>query len=56
MRVFDGIMAGMAEMVEASECKRRQAPPGVKIQPKAFGKDRRVPISHGERPGRRGTT
>ena len=46
-------VARVAEMVEASEYKRRLAPPGVKIQPKAFGKDRRVPISHGFRPGRR---
>jgi NAD+ synthase (glutamine-hydrolysing) len=33
-------------MVDASEYKRRQAPPGVKITPKAFGKDRRVPITN----------
>ncbi len=31
-------------MIDASEYKRRQAPPGVKITPKAFGKDRRMPI------------
>lgn len=30
--------------VELSEYKRRQAPPGVKITPKAFGRDRRMPI------------
>ena len=33
-------------MVEKSEYKRRQAPPGVKITPKAFGKDRRMPITN----------
>jgi NAD+ synthase (glutamine-hydrolysing) len=33
-------------MVDVSEYKRRQAPPGVKITPKAFGKDRRVPITN----------
>ena len=33
-------------LVEASEYKRRQGPPGVKITPKAFGKDRRLPITH----------
>ncbi len=33
-------------MVEANEYKRRQGPPGVKITPKAFGKDRRLPITH----------
>lgn len=31
-------------MIDSSEYKRRQAPPGVKITPKAFGKDRRMPI------------
>ncbi len=33
-------------MVDRSEYKRRQAPPGVKITPKSFGKDRRVPITN----------
>jgi len=33
-------------MVEKSEYKRRQAPPGIKITPKAFGKDRRMPITN----------
>jgi NAD+ synthase (glutamine-hydrolysing) len=32
-------------LVETSEYKRRQAPPGVKITPRAFGKDRRLPIT-----------
>jgi NAD+ synthase (glutamine-hydrolysing) len=31
-------------MVERSECKRRQGPPGIKITPCAFGRDRRLPI------------
>jgi NAD+ synthase (glutamine-hydrolysing) len=31
--------------VDFSEYKRRQAPPGVKITPRAFGKDRRLPIT-----------
>ena len=30
--------------VDRNEYKRRQAPPGVKITPRAFGKDRRLPI------------
>lgn len=34
------------EMVDRSEYKRRQAPPGVKITPKAFGRDRRLPITN----------
>jgi NAD+ synthase (glutamine-hydrolysing) len=33
-------------MVDRAEYKRRQAPPGVKITPKAFGRDRRVPITN----------
>jgi NAD+ synthase (glutamine-hydrolysing) len=33
-------------MVDASEYKRRQAAPGVKITPKAFGRDRRMPITN----------
>jgi NAD+ synthase (glutamine-hydrolysing) len=33
-------------MIDASEFKRRQLPPGVKITPKAFGKDRRLPITN----------
>lgn len=33
-------------MVERSEYKRRQSPPGIKITPKAFGKDRRMPITN----------
>ena len=33
-------------MVDRSEYKRRQAPPGIKITPRAFGKDRRMPITN----------
>jgi NAD+ synthase (glutamine-hydrolysing) len=44
---FDGnIVDRVIWMVEKSEYKRRQAPPGVKITPKAFGKDRRMPITN----------
>jgi NAD+ synthase (glutamine-hydrolysing) len=32
-------------LVDKSEYKRRQSPPGVKITPRAFGKDRRMPIT-----------
>ena len=35
----------VVNLVDASEYKRRQGPPGVKITPKAFGKDRRLPIT-----------
>jgi NAD+ synthase (glutamine-hydrolysing) len=33
-------------MVDRSEYKRRQSPPGVKITPRAFGRDRRFPITN----------
>jgi len=32
--------------VDRNEYKRRQAPPGVKITPRAFGRDRRLPITN----------
>jgi NAD+ synthase (glutamine-hydrolysing) len=37
-------VARVIQLVDRSEYKRRQAPPGVKITPKAFGRDRRMPI------------
>ncbi len=42
-------------LVDRAEYKRRQAPPGIKITPRAFGRDRRMPITNGYRPGRRVT-
>jgi len=36
----------VVKMVDRSEYKRRQAPPGVKITPRAFGKDWRLPITN----------
>lgn len=36
----------VVEMVDRSEYKRRQSPPGIRITPKAFGKDRRMPITN----------
>jgi NAD+ synthase (glutamine-hydrolysing) len=36
----------VSRMVDVSEYKRRQSPPGIKITPKAFGKDRRMPITN----------
>ena len=42
---FDpAIVKQVMSYVDRNEYKRRQAPPGVKITPKAFGKDRRLPI------------
>jgi NAD+ synthase (glutamine-hydrolysing) len=40
--VVDEVIA----MVDRSEYKRRQAPPGIRITPKAFGRDRRLPITN----------
>ena len=36
----------VAAMIDRAEYKRRQAAPGVKITPKAFGRDRRLPITN----------
>ncbi len=48
--VADGIERALAErvvgMIDRNEYKRRQAAPGVKITPKAFGRDRRMPITN----------
>ena len=33
-------------LVDRNEYKRRQTPPGVKITPRAFGRDRRLPITN----------
>ena len=42
---FDpAIVAQVISYADRNEYKRRQAPPGVKITPRAFGKDRRLPI------------
>ncbi len=44
---FDkGTVMKVLDMVDKSEYKRRQSPPGIKITPKAFGKDRRMPITN----------
>ena len=49
--IEDGFDAGMvrrvARLVLMSEYKRRQAPPGVRITHRAFGRDRRYPITSG---------
>lgn len=44
--VSPGIIKKAIEMVDRSEYKRRQGPPGIKITPKAFGKDWRFPITN----------
>jgi NAD+ synthase (glutamine-hydrolysing) len=43
----ESMVKRVLNMVDASEYKRRQSPPGVKITPRALGKDRRLPISSG---------
>jgi NAD+ synthase (glutamine-hydrolysing) len=40
------IVQNVIRMVDRNEYKRRQSPPGIKITPKAFGKDRRLPITN----------
>jgi NAD+ synthase (glutamine-hydrolysing) len=40
------VVARVIQLVDRSEYKRRQAPPGVKITPRAFGRDRRMPITN----------
>ena len=45
------LVTRVASMVDRNEYKRRQAPPGVKITAKAFGRDRRLPITNGWRRG-----
>ncbi len=37
----------VCRMIDLNEYKRRQAPPGIRITPKAFGRDRRLPIVNG---------
>ncbi len=46
----EALVREVARMVDLNEYKRRQAPPGIKITPKAFGKDRRLPITNRYRP------
>jgi NAD+ synthase (glutamine-hydrolysing) len=44
------VVRDIAILVDRNEYKRRQAAPGVKISSKAFGKDRRLPITNRFRP------
>ena len=44
---FDpNVVESALRMIDRAEYKRRQAPPGVKLRPKAFGRDRRTPITN----------
>ena len=42
----------VVRLIQLNEYKRRQAPPGIRITPRAFGKDWRYPITSGFRPSR----
>ncbi len=45
----EAIVRRVTRLVDINEYKRRQCPPGVKVSTKAFGKDRRLPITNGYR-------
>lgn len=40
------VVAKVIRLIDGNEYKRRQGPPGIKITPKAFGRDRRLPITN----------
>jgi len=46
MGIDEEVVKRAARLVDSSEYKRRQSPPGVKITPRAFGRDRRLPITN----------
>jgi NAD+ synthase (glutamine-hydrolysing) len=47
LEAFDpDVVERVIALVDSAEYKRRQAPPGVKLRPKAFGRDRRTPITN----------
>ena len=46
MGIDKEVVKRAARLVDSSEYKRRQAPPGVKITSRAFGRDRRLPITN----------
>jgi NAD+ synthase (glutamine-hydrolysing) len=45
----EAIVRRVTRLVDLAEYKRRQSPPGVRVTPKAFGKDRRLPITNAYR-------
>ncbi len=44
------VVEHVVTLVDRNEYKRRQAPPGIKITPRSFGRDRRMPITNRYRP------
>ena len=45
----EAVVRRITRLVDIAEYKRRQCPPGVRVSAKAFGKDRRLPITNGYR-------
>jgi NAD+ synthase (glutamine-hydrolysing) len=43
------LVARVVHLVDGAEYKRRQSPPGLRVTTKAFGKDRRLPITNAYR-------
>ena len=46
MGIDEEVVKQAARLVDTSEYKRCQVPPGVKITPRTFGRDRRLPITN----------
>jgi NAD+ synthase (glutamine-hydrolysing) len=42
----EALVRRITRLVDLAEYKRRQTPPGVRVTPKAFGRDRRLPITN----------
>jgi NAD+ synthase (glutamine-hydrolysing) len=42
----EALVQQIVRLVDLAEYKRRQTPPGVRVSPKAFGRDRRMPITN----------
>nr|WP_284047546.1 NAD+ synthase [Guyparkeria hydrothermalis] len=55
MGLDEAVVRRVVGMILVNEYKRRQAPPGVRISRRAFGRDRRYPISSGFRPDKTGS-
>ncbi|WP_231723528.1 MULTISPECIES: NAD+ synthase [unclassified Guyparkeria] len=55
MGLDEAVVRRVVGMILVNEYKRRQAPPGVRISRRAFGRDRRYPISSGFRPDKAGS-
>ena len=45
----EALVRRITRLVDIAEYKRRQCPPGVRVTTKAFGRDRRMPITNGYR-------